>query len=177
MKQVHKTAQNSVFYSLDWPRQKAIKLLFEDKLTDQEIAQKVNRSRRTLAKWKKDLQFKKAQDEYVLIAVKGLYKSKAVHKLYYLMQKGKSDNVKYQAAVALLKLAGMFDPERSKELEDAQIKRAQAEADRARAQADVAKAQAEQLHTVSNSTREKMDKLSTSDLEKLAKLAGEKYAD
>lgn len=48
----------------------------------------------------------------------------------------------------------------------AQIKKAQAEA-------QVAKAQAEQLHTVADKTREKMDKLSTEELRNLAKLAGE----
>lgn len=175
MSELHQIAPNSIFYSLDKPHRDAIKLLFEDELSDKEIAKKVHRSKRTLAYWKKDLHFKKAQDEYVLIAVKGLYKNKAVRKLYYLMENGKSDNVKYQAAMAILKLAGMFDPERSKELEDAQIKRAQAEAVRAEAQAAVAKAQAEQLHTVANSTREKMEKLSVDDLHKIASLAGDRH--
>lgn len=58
-------------------------------------------------------------------------------------------------------------------LDKAQIKRAQAEAVRAEAEANVAKAQAEQLHTVADKTREKMDKLSTEELRNLAKLAGE----
>lgn len=58
-------------------------------------------------------------------------------------------------------------------LDKAQIKRAQAEAVRAEAEANVAKAQAEQLHTVTDKTKDKMDKLSVEELHNLAKLAGE----
>lgn len=57
-------------------------------------------------------------------------------------------------------------------LDKAQIKKAQADA--VKAEANLAKAQAEQLHTVADKTREKMDKLSTEELRNLAKLAGEK---
>lgn len=58
------------------------------------------------------------------------------------------------------------------EMDKAQIKKAQAEAVRAEAEANVAKAQAEQLNTVTDKTREKMDKLSADELRNLAKLAG-----
>lgn len=59
-------------------------------------------------------------------------------------------------------------------LDKAQIKKAQADAVKAEAEANLARAQAEQLHTVADKTREKMDKLSTEELRNLAKLAGEK---
>lgn len=59
-------------------------------------------------------------------------------------------------------------------LDKAQIKKAQADAVKAEAEANLAKSQAEQLHTVADKTREKMDKLSTEELRNLAKLAGEK---
>lgn len=58
-------------------------------------------------------------------------------------------------------------------LDKAQIKKAQADAVKAEAEANLAKAQAEQLHTVADKTREKMDKLSIDELRNLAKLAGE----
>lgn len=58
-------------------------------------------------------------------------------------------------------------------LDKAQIKKAQADAVKAEAEANLAKAQAEQLHTVADKTREKMDKLSIEELRNLAKLAGE----
>lgn len=58
-------------------------------------------------------------------------------------------------------------------LDKAQIKKAQAEAVKAEAEAQVAKAQAEQLHTVTDKVRDKMDQLSAEDLRKLAKLTGD----
>lgn len=67
---------------------------------------------------------------------------------------------KQRASEAILKRYPLSD------MDKAQIKKAQAEA-------QVAKAQAEQLHTVADKTREKMDKLSTEELRNLAKLAGE----
>ena len=62
------------------------------------------------------------------------------------------------------------------ELDKAQIKKAQAEAIKAEAEAQVAKAQAQQLHTVTDKVRDKMDQLSTEDLRKLAKLTGDDNA-
>ena len=62
------------------------------------------------------------------------------------------------------------------ELDKAQIKKAQAEAIKAEAEAQVAKAQAQQLHTVTDKVRNKMDQLSTEDLRKLAKLTGDDNA-
>lgn len=59
------------------------------------------------------------------------------------------------------------------DLEKSQIKRAQAEAIKAEAEAEVAKAQVEQLRTVNDKTKKKMNKLSVEDLRNLAKLAGE----
>ncbi|MCT3603134.1 terminase small subunit [Lactobacillus acidophilus] len=59
------------------------------------------------------------------------------------------------------------------EMDKVQIKKAQAEAVKAEAEAQVAKAQAEQLHTVTDKVRDKMDQLSTEDLRKLAKLTGD----
>lgn len=64
---------------------------------------------------------------------------------------------KQRASEAILKRYPLSD------MDKAQIKKAQ-----------VAKAKAEQLHTVADKTREKMDKLSTEELRNLAKLAGEK---
>lgn len=59
------------------------------------------------------------------------------------------------------------------EMDKAQIKKAQAEAVKAEAEAQVAKAQAEQLHTVTDKVRDKMDQLSTEDLRRLARLTGD----
>ena len=50
MSKVNKTGQDGPFYKLDKRRQKAVMLLFEDELTDEEIAKSVQRSRSTLSK-------------------------------------------------------------------------------------------------------------------------------
>ena len=54
------------------------------------------------------------------------------------------------------------------DLEKAQIKQAKANAIRAQAEAEVAKAESSRLKTATDSSREKMDKLTTDDLRKLA---------
>lgn len=59
------------------------------------------------------------------------------------------------------------------ELEKVQIKKAQAEAVKAQAEAEVAKAQVDQLNTVTDKAKSKIEKLSTEDLRNLAKMAGE----
>lgn len=74
---------------------------------------------------------------------------------------------KMDAAKEILKRYPLSD------MDKAQIKKAQAEAVKAEAEAQVAKAQAEQLHTVTDKVRDKMDQLSTEDLRKLAKLTGD----
>ena len=54
MSKVNKTGQDGPFYKLDKRRQKAVMLLFEDELTDEEIAKSVQRSRSTLSSWKNE---------------------------------------------------------------------------------------------------------------------------
>ena len=54
MKNMDKIGQSGPFYQLDKRRRKAVKLLFEDSLTDEEIAKAVQRRRSTLDNWKND---------------------------------------------------------------------------------------------------------------------------
>lgn len=169
-----KIGENSVFSTMTKQQKDAIKLLFEDELTDEEIAKKVHRSASTLYNWKKSLDFRKAQNEYALIAIKGDYKNQAVKRLVYLMKYGESGNVQLQAANSILKLAGMYNQTDDPEVKRAQLKMLKANAIKAEAEAEVAKAQSEQLHTVANNTREKMSKLSVEELRNIAKLAGDK---
>ena len=169
-----KIGENSVFSTMTKQQKDAIKLLFEDDLTDEEIAKKVHRSTSTLYNWKKDLKFRKAQDEYALIAIKSDYKNQAVHRLVYLMKHGESDNVQLHAANSIIKLSGLYNQKDDPEVKEAQLKMLKANATKAEAEANVAKAQAEQLHTVADKTREKMAKLTVDELRKIASLAGEK---
>lgn len=130
MTEVHNNSQYEAFYNLDKPRRDAIVLLFENQLTDEEIAKKVNRTRRTLAKWKNDPQFKKGQDAYKHVVIKKDYESNAIRKLNGLLS-AKSEMVQLQAANSILKLSGMLSDNSTPELDQAKIRKANAEADMA----------------------------------------------
>lgn len=165
---VDKIGQNDAFSKLNESQQNAVKLLFENELTDVEIAKNVHRSRSTLSKWKSDPNFKKAQQEYINLVIKNDLKSKAVSRLSFLMENGESDNVQLQAANSILKLAGMYDNSDDPEIKEAQLKVIKANAIKAQAEAEVARAEASRLQTATDSSREKMDKLTSDDLRKLA---------
>ena len=165
---MEKTGGNSAFSKLNKSQQKAIKLLFEDELKDEEIAKEVHRSKSTLYNWKNDPNFKRAQQEYINLVIKSDLKSKAVSRLSFLIDNGESDNVQLQAANSILKLAGMYDNSDDPEIKEAQLKVIKANAVKAQAEAEVARAEASRLQTATDSSREKMDKLTSDDLRKLA---------
>ena len=128
MTEVHKNSQYDDFYSLDKPRRDAIVMLFEDDLSDEQIAENVNRTRRTLAKWKNDPKFKKGQDAYKHVVIKKDYESNAIRKLNSLLS-ARSEMVQLQAANSILKLSGMLSDNSTPELDKAKIRKANAEAD------------------------------------------------
>lgn len=128
MTEVHKNSQYDDFYSLDKPRRDAIVMLFEDELNDEQIAENVNRTRRTLAKWKNDPKFKKGQDAYKHVVIKKDYESNAIRKLNSLLS-ARSEMVQLQAANSILKLSGMLSDNSTPELDKAKIRKANAEAD------------------------------------------------
>ena len=138
MKEVHKNSQKGAFYELDKPQQKAVILLFEDTLSDEEIAKKVNRTRRTLAKWKNDYKFKLAQEQYKSLVVKKDFESKALRELVNLLN-AKSEMVRLQTAITILKMSGMISDNSTPELDKAKIRKANAEADIAEYKAQVLK--------------------------------------
>lgn len=128
MKKKDKFGQLGAFGELDKRRQKAIKLLFEDELTDEQIAKSVQRSRSTLDNWKHDPKFKEAQRDYQRLVVKESYASKALMKLYNLMQEAKSEMVQLQSAISILKMAGMFSENDNPDMIRAKVRKANAEA-------------------------------------------------
>lgn len=134
MMEIHKSSQYTDFYALDKPRREAIVMLFEDELTDEQIAKKVNRTRRTLAKWKNDPKFKKGQIAYKYVVIKHDYESNAIKKLNKLME-AKSEMVQLQAANSILKLSGMLSDNSTPELDKARIRKANADARVAEARA------------------------------------------
>ncbi|KRL81794.1 phBC6A51 family helix-turn-helix protein [Ligilactobacillus equi] len=133
----YKKLQEGAFGKLDKRRQKAVALLFDDELTDEEIAKSVNRSRQTLSKWKKEPTFIAAQEQYKTLVVSEKYESAALRKLYQLLN-AKSEMVQLQAATTILKLANRLSDNSNPELDKVKIKKGEAEARTAEAKAILA---------------------------------------
>jgi len=131
---MNKSKQYASFESLDALKQKAIILLFEGNMTDEQIAKEVHRGRTTIVKWKKDETFVKAQQEYSHIVL-DKYVPDAVKQLGALSAKAKSEMVRLQATTTILSMTGFGSTERNPELEMAQIRKANAEAKIKEAQA------------------------------------------
>ena len=110
-------------------------MLFEGNLNDEEIAKSVNRSRQTLNKWKNDYKFKLAQEQYKSLVVKKDFESKALRELVNLLN-AKSEMVRLQTAITILKMSGMISDNSTPELDKAKVRKANAEADIARWRAD-----------------------------------------
>ncbi|WP_191981068.1 helix-turn-helix domain-containing protein [Limosilactobacillus reuteri] len=147
MTEVHKNSQCAAFYSLDKPRREAIAMLFEDQLPDELIAKKVNRTRRTLAKWKNDPKFQKGQLAYKYVVIKQDYESDAIKKLSELLE-AKSEMVQLQAANSILKLSGMLSDNSTPELDQAKIRKANADARVAEARAKAMEDNGQDMETL-----------------------------
>lgn len=130
-----KVEQNGPFFKLDEKRQEAVKLLFEDDLTDVEIAKNVQRSRSTLNNWKNDPLFKAAQEQYARMVVKD-YKNDALKKVHELLN-ARSEMVQLQSATTILKMAGYLSDNSTPELDEAKVRKLKAEADIAEAKASL----------------------------------------
>ncbi|MYY77817.1 helix-turn-helix domain-containing protein [Lactobacillus salivarius] len=116
------------FFELDKRRQKAVILLFEDELIDEEIAKNVQRRRSTLDNWKNDDKFKAAQEQYKKLVVKKDFESKALRELVNLLN-AKSEMVRLKTAITILKMSGMMSDNSTPELDKAKVRKANAEAD------------------------------------------------
>ena len=138
---VDKSRQNETFYQLDKAKQNAIILLFEDELSDEQIAKSVNRSRATLSKWKNDDKFKQAQIEYRRVVIDG-YVPDAIKRLHKLATDAKSEMVSLQAAQSILSMAGFGTVDSSPELELTKIEKAKADVRKTKAEADIKEAEA-----------------------------------
>lgn len=134
-KKLDKIGQLGPFFELDKRHQKAVILLFEDELTDEEIAKNVQRRRSTLDNWKNDDKFKAAQEQYKKLVVKKDFESKALRELVNLLN-AKSEMVRLQTAITILKMSGMMSDNSTPELDKAKVRKANAEADIARWRAD-----------------------------------------
>lgn len=132
---VNKSKGNEAFSKLDKKHQKAVKLLFEGTLTDEQISKEINRSTVTLWKWKNDPLFKQAQQEYA-ISVLDTALPDSVRELMKLINGKKVPAmVKLQAIQTVFKRAGLFSDNGTPELDAARIRKANADARVAEAKA------------------------------------------
>lgn len=166
MKEVDKIGQSGPFYQLDKRKRKAVRLLFEDELTDEEIAKAVQRRRSTLDNWKHDELFKAAQQQYNHLVVKRSFESKALKKLVDLLD-AKSEMVQLQSANSILKLSGMLSDNSTPELDKARIRKANADA-------RVAEARAEAMEDNGQDIATALDKIMDKLVDESDKESGEK---
>ncbi|MQB58348.1 helix-turn-helix domain-containing protein [Lactobacillus reuteri] len=147
MKKVDKIGQSGPFFKLDKRRRKAVKLLFEDELSDEEIAKAVQRRRSTLDNWKHDELFRAAQQQYNHLVVKKDFESKALRRLVKLLD-ARSEMVQLQAANSILKLSGMLSDNSTPELDQAKIRKANADARVAEARAKAMEDNGQDMETL-----------------------------
>lgn len=107
---------------------------FEGAYTDEEIAKNVGRTRSTITLWKKEQWFKKAFNAYANKLIKNKYRSKAMNTVFELLN-AKSEMVRLQAASTIFKLSGMLSDNSTPELDQAKIRKANADARVAEAKA------------------------------------------
>lgn len=157
MKKLDKTGQSGPFYQLDKRRRKAVRLLFEDELTDEQIAKAVQRRRSTLDNWKNDELFKAAQQQYNHLVIKKSFESKALKKLVDLLE-AKSEMVQLQAANSILKLSGMLSDNSTPELDKARIRKANADARVAEARAKTMEDNGQDMELLLDKMLEKVEK-------------------
>ena len=108
----------------------------EEDLTDEELGKIVDRTARTVRNWKNDDLIIAAKEQYIKMTVKRKYVPDAIKRLYYLMINANSEIVQLQSAITILKMSGMMSDNSTPELDNAKVRKANAEADIARWKAD-----------------------------------------
>ena len=109
-------------------QQTAIRRLFEKK-TLKSIAQEVGVNRNTISNWKNNDDFKEAQSEYAVSMIEPLLFT-AVQKLYEMLNSHKTSSlVKFQIIQMLFKYSNLLSDNSTPELDQAKIRKANADAD------------------------------------------------
>ncbi|WP_346709061.1 helix-turn-helix domain-containing protein [Limosilactobacillus oris] len=122
-------AINDPFSSLTKAQQTLVRLDFEGRHSNKEIAPKIGlKNETTVSHWRKRSWYEPAFNAYASKAIKGKYKSLALRTLIDLLN-AKSEMVKLQAATSVLKLSGMLSDNSTPELDKAKARKASAEAD------------------------------------------------
>ena len=121
-------ARNGPFSKLNKQQQTLIMLDFEGGLSNKEIAPKIGlKNETTVSHWRAREWYQPAYDDYMRLMIKGTIKSAALQTLLNLLH-AKSEMARYQASIAILKMAGMFNENDNPDLIAAKVRRANAEA-------------------------------------------------
>lgn len=128
MNKTQTSAKEDPFLSLDKPKQTFIRLDFEGKLSNKEIASKVGVNREaTISNWRSQKWYLPARKAYIEKVIDYKYKDKALQTVFNLLT-AKSEMVRLQAATTVFKLSGMLSDNSTPELDRARIRKANADA-------------------------------------------------
>ena len=115
-------------------------MLYEGAYTNKEIAETLHCSESLIYKWKRENKlFQQARKQYETMIIEDKYVSEAMQSIYALVKTAKSEMVRLQAAISILKLAGRLTDSSTPELDKAKVRKANAEADIAEYKAQVLK--------------------------------------
>lgn len=105
-------------------------MLYEGAYTNKEIAETLHCSESLIYKWKRENKlFQQARKQYETMIIEDKYVSEAMQSIYSLVKSAKSEMVRLQAAISILKLAGRLTDSSTPELDKAKVRKANAEAD------------------------------------------------
>lgn len=126
MSKLVKLGKNTAFDKLTWQRKLAVIRLFEGK-TLKEVSQEVHCHINTVENWKSMPQFQQARTEYSIYALNNLLPD-AISELSNLITDGKSEMVRLQAIQTVMKHANLLSDNSTPELDQAKIRKANADA-------------------------------------------------
>lgn len=120
---------SGAFDKLSKKRKDAVRLVFEHNLTNGEIAKKIGVGESTIRRWKKDPAFIHALHDYSLNKLNNALPL-AIQQSYELLENPKtSAMVKFQLIQMLFKYANLLSDNSTPELDQAKIRKANADAD------------------------------------------------
>lgn len=131
----HKKSRLGPFSKLNKAQRTLIRLDFEGNHKNEEIARQIGvKNSTTVSHWRAREWYQPAMEDYMKLQVNTTYQVKAVQTCYELLT-AKSEMVRLQAATSLLKMSGLFSDNSTPELDQAKIRKANADARVAEAKA------------------------------------------
>lgn len=122
-------SETGAFQKLNKKRQKAVEMLFEHHFTNAEIGAKVGVDEKTIRRWKKNPDFIRGLHDYSISKLNNALPL-AIQQAYELLENPKtSAMVKFQLIQMLFKYANLLSDNSTPELDQAKIRKANADAD------------------------------------------------